>query len=421
MRSAPCLAALELQRRVREPRSAPSAQPGPRLEVRLGLHTGQVAVGLFEETPEGAGAVVGDTLTQASTLQAQAAPGTIRCSRATARLVSQVVQVAAVEPALMAGESPLDAAYTVLGRRAPGHLLGPQGARVLTPFIGRTRELATLHALVAQVEEGRGQVVGIIGEPGIGKTRLCAEFIRDQLAHPWCMLETRAISYDQVIPYGPVIHLLKDYCQLDERDPAPAIRDKVTAQLLSLDAALTPLVPAILTLLDVPVEDPQWQALDPPQRRQQTFQAIKQLVLRASQAQPLLVVIENLHWLDTETQACLDTLVESLLTARLLLLITYRPAYQHGWGHKTYYTQLRLDPLPHPQAQALLDALLGDAVELRPLKQQVIALTQGNPFFLEESVQTLIETGGVDGARGGYRLGKPMHIKLSRLREAPVA
>jgi predicted ATPase len=302
----------------------------------------------------------------------------------------------------------LDTAYTILGRRAPGRLLGLQGARVLTPFIGRTRELATLHSLAAHVEEGRGQVVGIIGEPGMGKTRLCYEFIRDQLAHPWCMLDTRAVSYDQAVPYVPVIHLLKDYFQLAERDPAPAIRDKVTAQLLSLDAALTPLVPAILILLDVPVEDPQWQALDPSQRRQQTFQAIKQLLLRASQKQPLLVVLENLHWLDTETQACLDALVESLPTARLLLLVTYRPEYQHGWGHKTYYTQLRLDPLPHPQAQALLDALLGDAVELRPLKQQVIALTQGNPFFLEESVQTLIETGGVDGARGGYRLGKPL-------------
>jgi adenylate cyclase len=128
------LAALELQRRVHEAGSTPSAQPGPRLEVRLGLHTGQVAVGLFEATPEGAGAVVGDTLTRASALQAQAAPGTIRCSKATARLVHEVVQMAAVEPAPMVGEPPLDAVYTVLGRRAPGRLLGPQGARVLTPF-----------------------------------------------------------------------------------------------------------------------------------------------------------------------------------------------------------------------------------------------------------------------------------------------
>jgi predicted ATPase len=260
------------------------------------------------------------------------------------------------------------------------------------------------------VEEGKGQVVGIIGEPGIGKTRLCYEFIRDQLPHSWCVLDARAVSYDQAIPYGPVIHLLKAYFQLDEGDPAPAIRDQVTTQLLRLDAALTPLVPAILTLLDVPVEDPQWQTLEPSQRRQQTLQAIRQLVLRASQAQPLLVVLENLHWLDTETQACLDTLVESLPTARLLLLVTYRPESQHGWGNKTYYTQLRLDPLRRPQAHALLDALLGDAVELRPLKQQVIALTQGNPFFLEESVQTLIETGSVDGARGVYRLGKPLQM-----------
>ena len=162
--------------------------------MRLGLHTGQVAVGLFAQTPEGTGAVVGDTLTRARALQAQAAPGTIRCSRATARLVHEVVQVAAVAPGLMAGESTLDAAYIVLGQRVPGRLLGPQGARVVTPFIGRTRELATLHALVAQVEEGRGQVVGIIGEPGLGKTRLCAEFIRGQLAQPWYMLDTRAVS-----------------------------------------------------------------------------------------------------------------------------------------------------------------------------------------------------------------------------------
>jgi tetratricopeptide (TPR) repeat protein len=375
--------------------------------VRLGLHTGQVAVGLFEATPEGAGAVVGNTLTRASALQVQAAPGTIRCSRATARLVAQVVQVAVVEPAPLAGASPLDAVYTVLGRHAPGRLVGFQGARVLTPFIGRTRALATLRALVAQVEAGHGQIVGIMGEPGIGKTRLCAEFIRRHLPQSWCLLDTRAVSYDQAIPYGPVIDLLKAYFHLDARDPAPAIRDQVTAQLRRPDAALTPLVPALLTLLDVPVADPQWQALDPPQRRQQTFQALKQLVLRASEAQPLLVVINNLHWLDTETQACLDILVESLPTARLLLLGTYRPEYQHGWGHKTYYTQLRLDPLSHPQAHALLDALLGDAAGLRPLKQQVIALTQGNPFFLEESVQTLLETGGIDGAHEASRLGTP--------------
>ena len=117
--------------------------------------------------------------------------------------------------------------------------------------------------------------------------------------------------------------------------------------------------------------------------------------------------MENLHWIDTETQACLDSLVESLPTAHLLLLVTYRPEYQHAWGHKTYYTQLRLDPLPHEHIQALLDALLGDAGSLAPLKQRVLVRTQGNPFFVEESVQSLIETGGVVGEAGAYRLGTP--------------
>src|SRR5262249_4112689 len=146
------LAALELQRRIRETRSVSNAQPGPRLEVRLGLHTGQVAVGLFEATSEGAGAVVGDTVTWASTLQAQAAPGTIRCSQETVNLVHEVVQVAMVEPAPMTGESPLATVYIVLGRRTPGRLLSSQGTRVLTPFIWRTRELAILYTLVTHVE-----------------------------------------------------------------------------------------------------------------------------------------------------------------------------------------------------------------------------------------------------------------------------
>src|SRR5207244_10202998 len=134
--------------------------------------------------------------------------------------------VAVVEPAPLAGELPLDAVYTVLGRRAPGRLLGFQGARVLTPFIGRTRALATLRALVARVEAGRGQLVGIMGEPGIGKTRLCAEFMRRHLPQSWCLLDTRAVSYDQAIPYGPVIDLLKASFHLEARDPAPAMPDR---------------------------------------------------------------------------------------------------------------------------------------------------------------------------------------------------
>ena len=182
------------------------------------------------------------------------------------------------------------------------------------------------------------------------------------------------------------------------------MREKLTGRLLTLDPALGPTLPAFLALLEVPVEDPHWQVLDPPQRRQRTLDALKQLFLRESQVQPLLLVFENLHWIDAETQTFLDSLVESLPTNRLLLLVNYRPEYQYGWRHKTSYTELWLDPLPPVSAEALLHSLLGDDVSLEPLKQRLIERIQGNPFFLEESVRTLVEAQVLVGTQGTYRL-----------------
>jgi tetratricopeptide (TPR) repeat protein len=202
----------------------------------------------------------------------------------------------------------------------------------------------------------------------------------------------------------PVIDLIKTYCQIEARDDGRKIREKLTGKLLTLDRALEPTLPAFLALLDVAVDDPQWRDLDPPQRRQRTLDAVKRLLLRESQAQPLLLVFEDLHWIDSETQALLDNLVESLPTARFFLLVNYRPEYQHGWGNKTYYTQLRIDPLPPESAEELLHDLLGDDAVLQPLKRLLVERTEGNPFFLEEIVRTLVETKLLTGARGAYRL-----------------
>src|ERR687896_1859773 len=183
---------------------------------------------------------------------------------------------------------------------------------------------------------------------------------------------------------------------------------KVTGNLLTLDRALEHILQAFLARLGVPVEDLQWQGFEPPQRRQRTLEALKRLLLRESQVQPLHLVCEDLHWIDSETQALLDSLVESLPTAQLLLLVNYRPEYQHGWGSKTYYTQLRLDPLPPASADELLQALLGDDPSLAPLKQLLIARTEGNPFVLEESVRTLVETRVLVGEPGAYRLAQSL-------------
>jgi hypothetical protein len=425
------LAALDLQRRVREAGSDDRAQPGDALGLRVGLHTGQVAVGGIGDATAGLTAVVGETVMQALALQAQAAPGTMLCSDATAHLVQGMVRVAAVAPVPMAGELTPVAAYTVLGphRRRP---FRARGLRVWTPFVGRRRELATLRALLAQVEEGRGQVVGMIGEPGVGKSRLCYEFLCGSLAHPWVILETQGTAYGQATPYLPAIDLLKGYFRLEERDALPTIRDKVTAKLRRLDHTLTPTTPAFLTLLDVPVEDPPWQALEASQRRQRTLDALKHILLRESQVQPLLLVVENLHWIDAETQAVPDTLLESLPTARLFLLTTYRPEYRHEWGSKTYYMQLRLDLLSEASTEELLQTLVGVDVgahgraSLQALKQRLIAQTQGNPFFeveyrrLVAFLDRLIDELGQAGAHPLASLMELVSVLLERYEDEHV-
>jgi tetratricopeptide (TPR) repeat protein len=286
------------------------------------------------------------------------------------------------------------------------------GGRILSPFIGRERELAVLDEWLAQAMHGRGQVVGLVGEPGVGKSRLIAELRRRHATRTppatqeVMVLEGRCMAYGSTIPYMPVRDLLSTCLHLTEHTDGETLRARLTEALQALDAALVPSLPALLALLDVPSDDPGWQALDPPQRRQRTLDAVKHLLLRASQRQPLLVIIEDVHWLDSETQALLDRLVDSLPTARIVLLVSYRPEYHHGWGSKTSYTQLRLDPLPLTSAEDFLQALLGDDASLVPIRRLLIARTGGNPFFLEESVQTLVETGVLVGAPGAYRLAQ---------------
>ena len=281
------------------------------------------------------------------------------------------------------------------------------GARGLTRFVGRDPELDTLKQALARAGAGHGQVVALVGEAGVGKSRLVYEFLHAQHTQGWLVLTSNSVSYGKATPYLPVLDLLKGYCGIDSRDDLRRRREgggqSVGARRgAAPDAARHPGAPGGAGGRAA-VAGPR-----SPQRRQRTLDAIKRLLLRESQVQPLLLVFEDLHWIDTETQALLDSLVESLPTAQLLLLVNYRPEYQHGWGSKTYYTQLRLDPLPPVSAQALLQALLGDDASLAPLTPLLIARTEGNPFFLEESVRTLVETGLLVGEPGAYRLAQSL-------------
>ena len=243
----------------------------------------------------------------------------------------------------------------------------------------------------------------------MGKSRLVYEFVHSHHTQGWLVLESASVSYGKATPYFPVIDLLKRYCHVeDARRHAhhPGQGDRAGADAgrgppgHDPGAAGAPGRPA--GGQPVPARSIRRSAASA------RSTALKRVLLRESQVQPLLLVFEDLHWIDTETQALLDSLVESLPTARLLLLVNYRPEYQHGWGSKTYYTQLRLDPLPPASADEFLQALLGDDPSLAPLTQLLIARTEGNPFFLEESVRTLVETGVLVGEPGAYRLAQAL-------------
>jgi tetratricopeptide (TPR) repeat protein len=350
---------------------------------------------------------IGQTTHLAARMEQLATPGSILLTAETLQLVEGFVQVNALGPVPVKGLTAPVEVFELVGATAVRTRL-QAAARALTRFVGRQAELEALRQALERTGTGHGQAVAVMGEAAVGKSRLLYEFTRSHHTHGWLLLEGSSVSYGTAMPYLPVRELLKAYFQIEARDDGQRIREKVTAKLLTLDPALGPTLPACLTLLDVQFDDPSWQDLDPPQRRQRTLDAMKRLLLQESKTQPLLLVFENLHWLDAETETLLDRLIDDLPSARVLLLVNYRPEYTHGWDSKTYYTQLRLDPLPPESADELLQGLLGNDASLAPLKRLLIARTEGNPFFLEESVRALVETEVLIGKRGAYRLAKPL-------------
>ncbi|MBI2469168.1 MAG: AAA family ATPase [Candidatus Rokubacteria bacterium] len=403
-----CYAALDMQAALRPYAEELRRSHGVTVQIRVGLNSGEVVVRAIGSDLRMDYSAVGQTTHLAARMEQLASPGATLLTADTLRLAEGYVEVKPLGPVPVRGlEAPVEI-YELAGAGPRRSRLHAAAARGLTRFVGRDAELEQLRQALARTAAGHGQVVAIVGEPGVGKSRLVWEVTHSHRTHGWLLLQAGSVSYGKATAYLPVIDLLKVYFGIQERDDPRAIREKVTGKVLTLDRTLEPDLPALLALLEVPPEDPQWQTFDPAQRRLRTFDSIRRLLLRESQVQPLLAVFEDLHWIDSETQALLDRLVESLPTARVLLLVNYRPEYRHGWGSKTYYSQLRLDPLPPESADELLHALLGADPGLAPLKRLLVERTEGNPFFLEESVRTLVEAQVLTGDRGGYRLERPL-------------
>jgi class 3 adenylate cyclase len=404
-------AALRMQEEMRRYADTLRAKGHPPLLMRVGINTGEVVVRSIRKDDLHADYVpVGHSTNLAARMEQLAAPGSILVTDYTHTLTDGYFEFKDLGQTQIKGvEEPLYV-YEVLGA-------GPLRTRLqvsttrrgLTRFVGRQRELEQLQQTLAQAQAGHGQIVGVMGEPGLGKSRLFYEFKLTSLSG-FLVLEAYSVSHGKASPYLPIIELLKSYFQIQLQDDERTRRQKVIGKVLELDRSLEDTLPYLFALLGIEEQPSPLQQMDPQIRRRRSFEALKRLFLRESLNQLLLLVFEDLHWIDSETQGFLDALSESVAGAHILLLVNYRPEYRQEWGQKTYYTQLRLAPFGKVEAEEFLDALVGttvgatDRAPLQDLKQLILAKTEGTPFFLEEVVQTLAEEGVLVGDRGSYRL-----------------
>ena len=387
--------------RLREAGNAP-------LEARVGVNSGEVVIrsittgaGHTEYTP------IGHTANLASRMQVLAPTGSIAISEQTRKFVEGYFELKPLGPTRVKGVSEPVKVYEVTGLGPLRTRLQRSAGRGYTKFVGRQREMDAMKAAAEQAKAGHGQIVAAMAEAGVGKSRLMFEF-KATSAAGWMVLEAFSVSHGKASSYLPVIDLLHSYFKIASQDDQRTRREKIAGRIAILDRTLEDTIPYLYSLLGIADASDPLAQMDPQTRRRGTLDAIKRILLRESLNQPLMVIFEDLHWIDEATQALLNLLADSIGTAKILLLVNYRPEYSHQWNSKTYYTQLRLDPLGKESADEMLSALLGDSSEVRPLKQLIIEKTEGNPFFMEETVLVLFDDGALV-RNGTVKLTKPLN------------
>ncbi|MEJ2122617.1 MAG: adenylate/guanylate cyclase domain-containing protein [Alphaproteobacteria bacterium] len=399
-----CYASLTMQESVQQVTENIRHKYGIKPQLRIGLNSGEVVVRAIGNDLSIDYDAIGPTTLLAGRLEQLAVPGTTRLTQNTLRMAEGLIRVRPLGLVPIEGFADPIEIYELEDATSTHSRFQTPLARGLSKFVGRQNEMNALRHALDRAIAGHGQVFALVGEPGVGKSRLFYEFTHEVRGTSCLILECGAVSYGTATPYLPVIDLLKGYFQVSNHDDARRIREKVTGKLFTLDEELKPALPALLALLDVPVEDEAWLALEPSKRRRQTLEAIKAVMFKESHVQPLIVVFEDLHWVDNETLAVLDDLVDALPAAPILLLVNFRLEFSHKWGNKSYYNQKRIEPLPPEIVTELLDELLGADIKLAQLKRILIKRTEGSPFFVEECLRTLVETSVLDGGPGAYRL-----------------
>jgi class 3 adenylate cyclase/tetratricopeptide (TPR) repeat protein len=403
-----CYAALRMQQRITRYAEEVRRTHGIPITIRVGVNSGDIVVSSINNDLYMDYTVVGQTAHLASRMEQLAMPGSVLATAETTRLVEGYVKVKSLGAMPIKGLAYPVEVYEITDGGSERTRFQAAAWRGLTPFVGRTLEMRHLVQALDDARGGHGQVLAVVGEPGMGKSRLIHEFIHSPKTEGCLILETNSASYGHAASYLPVIELLRHYYfKINLRDNAKSIREKVTGKILALDPALQDVIPPVLDLLDALDAGHPFQSLDPLQHRQHTYQAITRLLLSENRVQPVVAVFEDLHWNDSLTLGLLNEIVVNARDARLLLLVTYRPEFEDGWKGRPNYRNLRLEPLESESLTELLQSLLGSDAALASLKSFVHDRARGNPFFVEELVRTLVDRGVLEGTREKYRIKKP--------------
>jgi class 3 adenylate cyclase/tetratricopeptide (TPR) repeat protein len=403
-----CLAALELHGSL-APLAAELAGEGVELAIRVGLNSGEVIVGEIGEQGQMEYAAIGHTVGLAQRMESLAPPGSTTLSARTAGLVSGEFELGELGEFEVKGSSLPQRVFELLGKSSSRDRVEAAGARGgLSRFVGREREQAALGAALDRGLAGEGQVVGLVGEPGVGKSRLAHEFAEYCLAEGISVQRARAVAHGREIPLLPVLELMRATLGVEDTDEPEIARARITASLDALDASFHEDLPLLFDFLGVPDPEQPPLKVDPEARQRQLLSLVRRMMHARSRIEPAVALLEDLHWLDGASGAFLEELVRGCAGTRTLLILTYRPEYSGESLRGSHCEQLALRPLPKSAAGELLGSLLGEDRSLDGLADLIGARAVGNPFFCEELVQALSESGHLAGARGAYRLTRTL-------------
>jgi class 3 adenylate cyclase len=401
-----CHAALSFQKAIGHYGEKIKKEYGVNFQLRIGLNPGPVIVGSIGDDLRMDYTALGDTTNLASRMEGMARPGTILVSNDTHKLAMDFFEFKPLGKFEMKGKEKPQAAYEVVKASEVETRIGASAAKGLTKFVGRKTEMEVLRKVFDKAKLGSGQVLGIVGEAGVGKSRIIFELQNMLHQDEYAYLEGRCLHYGGTMAYLPIIDILRSYFGIKEGDPEYLIKKKIAERINQLNDKLKDILPSLYELFSLKVENEEYLKLEPKQKREKTFEAIRNLLIRESQNKPLVLAIEDLHWIDKTSEEFINYLIRWLTNTNILLILLYRPEYTHTWGSKSYYNKIGVDQLSTSTSAELVQSILEGAEVVPELKELIIGKTGGNPLFVEELTHSLLENGSIQRKDYQYVLSR---------------